>query len=91
MRFTIWLGLLIGFLAGGMIGLIFGIVLADDHWKTKVCPYCEHDCYKADEFIPECCNSCKWYHPRLKICSKVEGREKTLNIYKDKCEDYLNK
>lgn len=30
-----WIGILIGFSAGGIFGLLAGIFMADEHWRKK--------------------------------------------------------
>lgn len=34
---------IIAFGIGCVAGLIVGLMVADNYWKTKMCPYCDHD------------------------------------------------
>ena len=34
---------LIGFAFGGFVGIIAGLMIGDNYWRTKLCPYCDHD------------------------------------------------
>ena len=37
---------LLGFAFGGVCGIVCGLMIADNYWKTKLCPYCDHDYQK---------------------------------------------
>ena len=34
---------LIGLAIGGILGIVLGLYMADQHWKHKICPYCDRD------------------------------------------------
>ena len=44
MSWFLWI--LVGFAVGGVVGLICGLMAGDNYWKTKICPYCDHDYQK---------------------------------------------
>ena len=41
MSWFLWI--LIGFAFGGVVGILCGLMMADNYWKNKLCPYCDHD------------------------------------------------
>lgn len=44
MSWILWILIGVGF--GGVVGLICGLMIGDNYWKTKLCPYCDHDYQK---------------------------------------------